>query len=450
MARTLAQLKAECDKNRLSVVQTGREAKGPYEKALREFYWHRDFGSEPMPPQLHPMLARNLKDVPEAEAEQMWNSPRWVAQEKIDGCRLLMFIGPNGSRFTSRRISDKTYRYTENTEQVPHLAKITHPDLIGTVLDGEVVCSRPDVNTGAVKTKHQLQATVALLAIDPKQSERIQREQNAWLQFRVFDILQDRGRDVTGETLSSRIERVKSAVHRINQLYPGIEISFVPYVAENKKEYYESVVKAGGEGIMLKDLQSAYTASSSRTKAMYKVKRFEELDLFVTGYVRSNEDAGWANLIGALELSAYVEGSEQGDSEIARAFGFVGERSTHVAACAGNMTLDDRIAATACKTCGRPVHAVTENVNGKRIVQFVDCREHGPMTPDTIKLNDTWLNKVYVVRGMEFTARVYRLFQARLISERNDKAPEDCTIDLKAIQAKFDAKGAETGIVLKA
>jgi hypothetical protein len=110
------------------------------------------------------------------------------------------------------------------------------------------------------------------------------------------------------------------------------------------------------------------------------------------------------------------------------------------------MTLEDRIAATACPFCKRAVVAETANVDGKRTVLSVKCLEHGDIVnPD---LNPDWLRKVYVVRGMEFTARVLRLFQARIISERNDKAPEDCTIDLAAVMAKFEAKGEETGVRL--
>lgn len=436
MSRNLSQLKAEVELNKLTVKSVGRVSKASYEEALRNFYWKRDHPFETMAPQLHPMLARNIKDLDPETAEYMWNSTRVVAQEKVDGCRLLQFIGELGSSFTSRRISDRTYRYSENTDQLPHLRRITSPELVGAVLDGEVICMRHDVDTGAVITRNGLQATVALLAIDPKESERIQREQNAWLVYRVFDILAGPGGvDLTGQPYEKRFAELLRVVELLKKVNPDVMITVVPLVTLKKKEFYETMVRAGAEGVMLKSLDAPYEASSSRTKAMYKVKKFEEHDLFVTGFVKADEDKGWDRLIGGLELSAWNVGPD-------------GNRSLHLAAVPINMTLEERIAATSCRHCGERVVAVTANDLGKRVVVSVDCATHGVMAPDSIGLHSSMLNRVYVVRGQEFSARVFRLKHAVVMSERFDKDPDSCEIDLASIQAKFDSKGSETGIKL--
>lgn len=428
--RNLADLKAECQTNGIAVVRSGkREAKADYENALAKFYWRRDHGDEPMPPQLHPMLARNLKDLDEAESEFMWQSQRYVAQLKVDGCRLLMFMGQMGNHFTSRRLSDKTYRYNENTAQVPHLSNLVVPELAGTVLDGEVICPKAVINTGKKETANGLQATVALLALNPKDAERVQREQDCWLIFKVFDILQHRGQDVTRRPYSQRKKLMEEAAYSILGHYPGCKVEIVPVVDFAKKEFYEQVVKDGFEGVMLKDLDAPYEPSSSRTKAMFKVKRFEEIDGFVTGFAPGDVGAGWEKMVGALEVSCYDEVT----------------RAVHPSAWVTNMTFDQRCEITVCPQCGVSMVVSWVNDNGKRVVQDVLCKEHGTQPP---ALHKDWFNKVLLVRGQEFTSRVFRLKHATIISERNDKPVEECTINLAAIRAKFEGKAAETGITL--
>lgn len=428
--RNLAELKAECVKNAIIVTRAGkREAKSDYEQALRNFYWKRDYPGHKMPPQLHPMLARNLKDVDKELADLMWASSRYIAQEKIDGCRLLMFMTETGNMFTSRRISDKTYRYSENTEQVPHLSNLVIPSLAGTVIDGEVVSPKARVDTGKTITLNGLQATVALLALNPVDSARVQRVQDCQLVFKVFDILQHEGKDVTGLPLRHRQQLLLSVVSTIHQNYSSAKIEFVTYTDHSKKEFYEEIVKRGGEGIMLKDMDSTYEASSSRSKAMWKVKRFEELDAFVTNFAPGDVGSGWEKVVGGLEVSCHDETTG----------------ALHPVAWVTNLAFEDRVAATVCSQCGQPMIVDWANESGKRVIKSVKCSSHGEQAP---ALNPRWFNRVYVIRGQEITARVLRLKHAAIISIRHDKDPDTCTIPLAAWRAKFEAKGGETGISL--
>lgn len=428
--RNLAELKTECTKNGITVVRSGkREAKSDYESALAKFYWVKDHGAEPMPPQLHPMLARNLKDLTDEEKDFMWASARYVAEEKIDGCRSLEFIGVMGNHFTSRRLSDRTYRYNENTAQVPHLANLHLPELQGTVIDGEFVCPKARIDTGKTTTLNGLQATVAILALNPKDAERVQREQDAWLVFKVFDLLQFKGQDWTHYNQASRRNQLVVIVEFIKAKYPDCKIELVPVVLTDKKAFYDETVRKGGEGIMLKDIDAPYEASSSRTKAMFKVKRFEEIDGFVTGFASGEIGAGWEKLVGGLEISAFDETS----------------RALHAVAWVTNLTFEQRCEATVCPECGIPMVVSWVNDDGKRKVQDVHCKEHGTQSP---ALNKDWYNRVLVIRGQEITARVLRLKHATIVSERHDKPVDECTIPLAAWRAKFEAKGGETGLIL--
>ena len=40
--------------------------------------------------------------------EDIWEKDGWIAEQKLDGTRLKMHITPEGNRFDTRRISDKT------------------------------------------------------------------------------------------------------------------------------------------------------------------------------------------------------------------------------------------------------------------------------------------------------------------------------------------------------
>jgi hypothetical protein len=180
---------------------------------------------------------------------------------------------------------------------------------------------------------------------------------------------------------------------------------------------------------MLKDIEAPYEPSSSRTKAMFKVKRFEELDAFVTNFAPGDAGAGWEKMVGGLEVSCFDEVS----------------RAIHPVAWVTNLAFEQRCEATCCLRCGTPMKVDWKNDNGKRVVTDVKCVSCG----DTkITLNKDWFNKVLVVRGQEITARVLRLKHAAIISDRNDKPVEECTINLAAWKAKFDGKAAETGISL--
>lgn len=207
MSRNLADLKAECSSLNLIVIQSGKkEAKSDYESALREFYWQRDHAGALMAEQIEPMLARNLKDVePELAKAMLADGSGWVAQEKINGCRLTVNIrNPNQGRINwclSRNLSDETYRLNELHDQMPHYRDLYLGDeWEGTVVDGEVLMPVPVVDTGilggkGVVTVDILQATAAVMNSGADKSVKLQ-EHFGKLALHAFDCLRFKGRDI--------------------------------------------------------------------------------------------------------------------------------------------------------------------------------------------------------------------------------------------------------------
>jgi hypothetical protein len=74
--------------------------------------------------------------------EELLADPEWWAEEKFDGDRRICQFLPEAARFTGRVVSKKDGLLVEKTGNLPHLA-MARPALVGTVLDGEIVCADP-------------------------------------------------------------------------------------------------------------------------------------------------------------------------------------------------------------------------------------------------------------------------------------------------------------------
>jgi ATP-dependent DNA ligase len=173
----------------------------------------------------------------------------------------------------------------------------------------------------------------------------------------------------------------------------------------------------------LKDLTASYV-HEGRPKSMYKAKRFEDVDAFVTGGERGEEGKGWELLIGNLEFSAHTETGK-----------------VWMVAKTSNLTLEQRIDATVCGQCGGALDVANENQDGKRVVTGTRCKTCNRNNPPP-ELNPAWRRRCAAIRGQEWTARVYRLKHAvveRWRTEGEDaKKPEECTVNLADIQRRFE------------
>jgi ATP-dependent DNA ligase len=221
----------------------------------------------------------------------------WCVQEKKDGVRALLHVEPNGIRLTGRSVSEVTYRLSEFQANVPHLAT-GFDQLVGTVLDGELVCPTTEIDTGETLTAHPLQAAVAILATSPENARLIQDRHQAHLCFHVFDILADRGQVVTGLLLSGRLERLRQAVEFANNLY----LELVPTFVIAKSAVHLRIIEAGGEGSVWKKLDQPYEPGK-RFRHWLKRKTAVTVEAVVTGFKPGTPGKGHGHLVGAVEFS---------------------------------------------------------------------------------------------------------------------------------------------------
>ena len=181
-----------------------------------------------MLPQVLPMLA---------VAAEPFDSPEYCFEIKYDGVRALAAVDETGSRLWGRERADYTARYPE----LDVLRRLP----AGTLVDGELVAFHPDgrPHLRRLLRRHGL--------ADPW---RI-RQAHQWCPVRyvLFDLLYLGGRRLMREALVRRREVLAEVCQRLD----GV-VAFSPALIGAGTALFQAAVAAGHEGVMAKQLMSAY------------------------------------------------------------------------------------------------------------------------------------------------------------------------------------------------
>jgi len=240
---------------------------------------------------------------------KMWTSDRYIGEPKVDGSRYLMHVGVGESRFTSRHELKKTPgMFTEKTQNIPHLRDIfanenVDIDLAGCVFDGEIV-------RGGLLSKSS--EVTKIMGSLPEKAIQIQQE-SGYVDYYVFDILFDHeGKDIRGLPYETRRNIMLGYLSDIAD--PKKHLNIIPVERQDKERFYQEIIEAGGEGVILKDSQASYA------RGWAKVKRHATFDVIITGFEDPTKitkkssgeestsrlyDNGW---IGALVFGQYFQG----------------------------------------------------------------------------------------------------------------------------------------------
>jgi len=211
---------------------------------------------------IYPMLAGG------GTCKDKWENPNYWAEEKVDGARYLMFIGETGNRFTSRQKSRKTGLPVEKTENVPHLANASLPCLAGTILDGEM-------------QHYDFSQTVSVMGSKPDRAISLQ-EKIGFIHYYAFDILEYKGESVRNRPYRERRKLLEQVEREIFGLL-GIEhFQITKVVKSDKKQFYETIVAKGGEGVILKHIDGLYE-DGTRSGDWIKVKKYITDDVVIMG-----------------------------------------------------------------------------------------------------------------------------------------------------------------------
>jgi DNA ligase-1 len=199
---------------------------------------------------VQPMLASTAQSVTEALATLGREAS---VEYKLDGARIQVHRDGDDVRVYTRSLADVTHRVPELVEAVRALP------VERAILDGETLALDDD---GAPRpfqdTMARFGSQAAAIALRP------------WF----FDILHVDGRDLLDEPLRARIETLEAVAGPLRM--PGL-VTADPQAAE---DFARAALAAGHEGVMVKDLDSPYTAGR-RGRGWVKVKPVLTFDLVV-------------------------------------------------------------------------------------------------------------------------------------------------------------------------
>lgn len=301
--KNLAELQHEVDN--LGITYLCTDTKEDLMDLLAVHYREIDVNRPPLIPQLPVMLARNTKDLKEPVRDSIIanESKLWIAEQKLDGVRARLHFNSGYNRIDSRHRSATTYEYVEKTEGLPQFKNMKHT-MNGTVLDGELIMPVERIRDGKTDTDSQLTSTTATINSHPKRAIELQ-ERYGWCRFFAFDILFYHGDDVRQLPYKQRFELLCDVQTYLTLNQVTMYIVTPLRTKSDFVKFYEVLVKRGGEGIMLKRLDWPYE-SRKRSKGMFKMKKHNPMDCFITGFVPGEGE--FSGLIGSLLLSVMVDG----------------------------------------------------------------------------------------------------------------------------------------------
>lgn len=183
------------------------------------------------------MLCKHPKEAPP------WHELWWISEQKLDGIRLQLESTGELNRLWSRlgndRSDEKGYEWLRNW-LLP----------AGTVLDGELAIAGGSSN---------------------QETDDVDR-----LMFYVFDVMSVGEQDVSEKTLLER----KDLLRNVMMLNPPERVVNVEWRTEGYEDHFREVLAAGGEGIILKRIESVYQPGK-RSWDWLKVKRRMVVDMLV-------------------------------------------------------------------------------------------------------------------------------------------------------------------------
>lgn len=396
-ARRMDYLKADCELKGISITPSGKRImKDDYVKALREWHITKKYGSiDNIPWSMKfmlsiecPQLCKRIKDLKPDQQELVWNSNDWIAEEKIDGVRMVLLWDATEKKFHfySRNNSVTDYLPQDYADTIFVTAKnFDYPNNF--VLDSEIISSNPCLETNT-HCLTQLQSTAALLNLNSEDSKTIQKKYP--LKFVVFDCLYD------SSSLIDEIWEVRHC-HAAELCSKLLESGFccelnkvVENTADNqyaKREFFDAVISRYGEGIVLKNRNAKYHATSSRTIDCVKVKRStadaltKDIDAFVTDYVVGKDDTRNSNMVVGFVFSILLKKQD-------------GSVVTHPIAVCSNVSDIIKDDATVISEDGQ------------------------------VKLNPDYYGRVATVQGQNISARSLRLTHAVIDCWRPDRSAD--------------------------
>ncbi len=218
----------------------------------------------PFPTFISPQLLTLVEKPPNGKA--------WLHEVKFDGYRILAFISKNQVVLQSRNGKDWAPIFKNITEEL-HCFKSTQ-----IIFDGEVVLLDKEGKSNFQLLQNSLT------------SKKI-----AFIYF-IFDLLYYEYYDLRSLALNER----KQFLKKILDSYHSPYLRYSDHIIENGQEVFENACHLGLEGIVSKNIDSAYI--SGRSKSWVKAKCLKEDEFVIGGF---SNPKGQRKYFGSLFLGVF-------------------------------------------------------------------------------------------------------------------------------------------------
>ncbi|HXH52486.1 MAG TPA: DNA ligase D [Sphingomicrobium sp.] len=208
-----------------------------------------------------PQLATLVDSVP--------TGSDWIHEYKYDGYRLLIATGEGAATAWTRNGKDWSDKFRALVKAAAELPA-------GCLIDGEVVA----LNKQGKPDFQLLQAT-------------LKESKGANLAFYAFDLLVDRGEDVTGLPNLERKERLAALLKSVSS-----PILYGDHVVAKGEALFDAICQEGGEGIISKKASAPYRGA--RTRCWLKVKCIQRQEFVVVAWSESDKRRGFRSLLLAV------------------------------------------------------------------------------------------------------------------------------------------------------
>jgi bifunctional non-homologous end joining protein LigD len=209
------------------------------------------------PPFMEPQLATLIDTVPTGND--------WIHEYKYDGYRLLIATGEDAATAWTRNGKDWSDRFRSLVRAAAKLPA-------GCMLDGEAVALGPNG-----KPDFQLlQSTL--------------KGGNADLAFYAFDLLVDRGEDITKLPNLERKERLAALLKGVSP-----PLLYGDHVVGRGEALFNAICAEKGEGIISKKAKAPYRGT--RTRCWLKVKCIQRQEFVIVGWSESDKRRGFRSLL---------------------------------------------------------------------------------------------------------------------------------------------------------
>jgi len=304
--KKLSELIKECSEKGIPIPEGRKVSKEDLIRKLASYHIEQNTGDIPSLEQVSPQLARDITELPEKEREEVLKSDRFACGEKKNGIRGILHIRPEGNRFTSRNRCSDTYLLNELTENIPHLCSLDLGQWEGSIFDGELYL--PDSFIKLDFLTNALEATSALLHCSPEKAREYQQTTGQRIHYHIFDVIRAEGKDLRPVSFKHRVEYLNEFKRYAKSFGHDQFIEFEDLVFKDKELHFKEIIRAGGEGIVLKDLEAPYFPGA-RSQSWLKLKRSDTVDAIIIGYDRGKE---WdkKGLIGSVELGVFDENGD--------------------------------------------------------------------------------------------------------------------------------------------